>query len=205
MAVDKSKIKERLKALFPGVNLSNTRIEQLSTRLAPKPADDADDAAIDAVINEANFYNPFADMAKEDDLIRTLKANQKTAPPEPEPPKTDPVPDQKTDDTAALLKTLLAKVEGLEAEKKTTGLKEKAKNLLAGVDEVFYKRIPLPEKEEDLDAWATEIKTDYTNLVKAENNSSFGPGTPKATPPGGKQEAPKEEVKSITKNLMRNL
>ena len=56
MAVEKSKVVNRLKALFPKANLSQKRLDALADKLASKPADDADDAAIDAVINDL-FYS----------------------------------------------------------------------------------------------------------------------------------------------------
>ena len=184
MAVETKKVKERLKAFIAtqtGLNLSNTRIDELSARLAQKPADDADDAAIDLIINEANFYQPFTELAKLDDTMRTLKANQKTPPPAPDPVQ-DPEPD--TNDLAKLIAAAVSqaitpiseKLNALESDKKVTSIKEKAKTLLTEVPELYWKRAPLPEKEEDLDNWANEIKTDYTALVTTTNNANLGTG-----------------------------
>lgn len=77
MAVAPEKIKARLKVLFPKANLSTKRLDAYAAKLAPKPADDADDAAIDAIINDYNEIIDFEVVAKEDDRIRTLEAEKK--------------------------------------------------------------------------------------------------------------------------------
>lgn len=79
MAVAPEKIKARLKALFPKANLSTKRLDVYAAKLAPKPADDADDAAIDAIINDYNDVIDFEAVAKEDDKTRTLEAEKKKA------------------------------------------------------------------------------------------------------------------------------
>lgn len=77
MAVKPEQIKARLKVLFPKANLSQKRIDAIAAKLCLKPADDADDVAIDAVVNDANDFMSFEDIAKDDDRVRTLEANQK--------------------------------------------------------------------------------------------------------------------------------
>jgi hypothetical protein len=77
MAVAPEKIKARLKALYPKANLSTKRLDVYAAKLAPKPADDADDEAIDAIINDYNEVIDFEAVAKEDDSNRTLLAKAK--------------------------------------------------------------------------------------------------------------------------------
>jgi len=77
MAVEKSKVIARLKALFPKANLSQQRLDAIADKLAKKPADDADDTAIDAVINDFNDVLSIEDIAKGDDRTRTLEADKK--------------------------------------------------------------------------------------------------------------------------------
>jgi len=79
MAVSVEKIKARLKALFPKANLSTKRLDAYAAKLAPKPADDADETAIDAIINDYNEVIDFEAVAKEDDKTRTLEADKKKA------------------------------------------------------------------------------------------------------------------------------
>ena len=77
MAVPPEIIKARLKVLFPKANLSTKRIDAYAAKLAPKPADDADAIAIDAIINDYNEVIDFVAVAQEDDRIRTLEADKK--------------------------------------------------------------------------------------------------------------------------------
>ncbi|WP_341215760.1 hypothetical protein [uncultured Wocania sp.] len=74
MAVKPELIKARLKVKYPKANLSNDRTDEISARLCKLPEDDADETAIDAVLDQANDMFPFEDIAKNDDTIRTLKA-----------------------------------------------------------------------------------------------------------------------------------
>ena len=79
MAVKPEVIKARLKALFPKANLSTKRLDAYAAKLAPKPADDADEATVDALINDYNEVIDFEAVAKEDDKTRTLEADKKKA------------------------------------------------------------------------------------------------------------------------------
>jgi len=79
MAVKPEIIKARLKVLFPKANLSQKRLDTYVAKLAPKPADDADEEAIDAIINDYNDVIDFEAVAKEDDKTRTLEADKKKA------------------------------------------------------------------------------------------------------------------------------
>ena len=94
MAVDRLKVIARLKALFPKANLSQKRLDALADKLASKPADDADDTAIDVVINDFNDILSIEEIAREDDRVRTLEAKSKepnpAAPPAPAPANPTP-------------------------------------------------------------------------------------------------------------------
>jgi len=79
MAVKPEIIKARLKVLFPKANLSQKRLDTYVAKLAPKPADDADEAAVDAIINDYNDVIDFVAVAAEDDRTRTLEADKKKA------------------------------------------------------------------------------------------------------------------------------
>lgn len=122
MAVKPEIIKARLKVLFPKANLSQKRIDAIAAKLAPMPADDADDAAVDVVLNQANDFNSFEEIAREDDRVRTLeaKANPTPAPaptpnPEPTPAPVTPVASP-ADDTPAWAKTLIETNQKLTAD-----------------------------------------------------------------------------------------
>lgn len=76
MAVEKSKMIARLKAIFPKINLSKERMDMIMDKLAKKPEDDADDAAIDSVINDFNGIFSFEEIAKTDDKSRKLASDK---------------------------------------------------------------------------------------------------------------------------------
>lgn len=81
MAVEKSKVVDRYKALFGSVGLSATRLDAMAAKLAGKIADDADDDAIDAELNDLNEVYPFTEIKKNDDRATNDKnnPNKKTA------------------------------------------------------------------------------------------------------------------------------
>lgn len=122
MPVEPTRIKGRVRALFPNANLSNKRMDELSARLAQKPVDDADDAVIDELLNNANDFMPFADLAKEDDRIRSLEANQKkpdaTPAPDPTvPPVVEPTVTPPSDAIPSWAKTIMETVNELKTGK----------------------------------------------------------------------------------------
>lgn len=193
MAVTPEKIKARLKALFPKANLSQKRIDEISAKLAPKPADDADDATVDVFINDANELMGFEAMAKEDDRVRTLEANQKpkteTAP-EPDP-KPTPAPDDAPEWAKAMAETnrkLLEKVEALESGKITETKRQTASQAIEA-SEVFkaltpegrskwLDRIKL-DSEVSFEDQVKEFETEFTDIKQTlANSSSYAGPTP---------------------------
>ena len=157
MAVKPEKIKERLKVLFPKANLSQKRLDEISAKLAPKPADDADDAAVDIIINDANELMGFEERAKEDDRIRTLEANQKPEPVPAPDPKPAPTPDDAPEWAKALAETnkkLLEKVEALESGKITETKRQTAAQAVES-SELFKALTP-----EQRNRWIDRIKLD---------------------------------------------
>lgn len=217
MAVKPEIIKARLKALFPKANLSTKRIDAIAAKLAPMPADDADDAAVDVILNQANDFNSFEDIAKEDDRVRTLEAkvNQPPPTPTPSPNPADPKPTdppKPTDETPAWAKALLEKVEGLEkgkiAETKTqTATKlfegsEILKELKPELKEQWIKRvdtnseIPIEDQVKALETEFSEIKQSFAN------NTQYS-----GTPPydsSGKKEPSANEIKEIMDEMIPN-
>lgn len=192
MAVEKSKVIARLKALFPKANLSQKRLDALADKLAKKPADDADDTAIDEVINDFNEIMDITEIAKEDDRVRTLEANSKK--PKTESKKEEEEEVIKVDDDApswakALLKSNEKLTSDLEAIK--TGNITQTKK--ATVSELFGKSKILEGLKPELkERWLNridvnsetpfedqikELETEYSELVQvsADGNSYAGP------------------------------
>lgn len=205
MAVEAKRIKERLKALFPGVNLSAKRIDELSARLAQKPADDADDTAIDQVINDANDFMPFKDIAREDDRVRTLEANQKSQDPPspPNPPQDPPADPPKTEDVPAWAKAMLESNEILKKElqeiktgKIIESKRESARKLFENnetlrglketVKEKWFNRIDV-NSETPVEDQIAELESEYSDLVQVSADHRRSAGAP---PNGGPNSKP---------------
>lgn len=193
MAVKPEIIKARLKVLFPKANLSIKRLDALAAKLAPMPTDDADDAAVDAILNQANDFNSFEEIAREDDRIRTLEAKANPSPiPTPSPaPNLAPTPTP--DDTPAWAKALIdsnqkmtADLEAiksgnvLETKKQTASqLFEKSevlKGLKPELKDRWINRIDV-NSETSFEDQITELETEYSELVQvsADTNSYAGP------------------------------
>lgn len=168
----RAKIAGRLKALFPKANLSTKRIDVITAKLESKVSDDADDAVIDEIVNQANDFMDFEAIAKEDDRVRTLEANQKKGDEGGDPPKDDPKPEPPKDDTPEWAKALLSKVDALEKGKITESKANTVADLfskseiLKGLPEnqkqSWLKRVNL--ESEDLAAEVAGLETEYTEL-----------------------------------------
>lgn len=182
----RQKIAGRLKALFPKANLSTKRIDVITAKLESKVSDDADDTAIDEVVNQANDFMDFEAIAKEDDRIRTLEANQKKGDEGGDPSKDDKTPEQPKDDTPEWAKALLNKVEALEKGKVTESKANTVADLfskseiLKGLPEnqkqSWLKRVNL--EAEDLSAEVSALETEYTELKQSIVDSSEYAGSP---------------------------
>lgn len=173
------KIKERLKAKFPGANLSKTRLDEITARLnASVTAEDQ----IDGILDQANGIFPFEQIAREDDRARSLEAAaRKQQDPPGTPPKTDPPGDETPAWAKPLIETIKAqnqKIELLEKGKTKETLAQKAAEALKAknIPEAFAK-VPLKnfsiEKEEDLEAWVSEIQESFTEFEKTNNQKRF--------------------------------
>jgi len=158
----KQKIAGRLKALFPKANLSQKRIDAIADKLETKISDDAEETTIDEVINQANEFMDFEAIAKEDDRIRTLEANQKKVGEgegEPNPPVMPPIPPTApSDETPEWAKALLQKVESIE---KGEIIKSKSQ----AISDLFSKSEilkTLPENQKQ--AWIKRVNLDSEDL-----------------------------------------
>lgn len=195
MAVEKSKVIIRLKALFPKANLSQKRLDALADKLASKPADDADDAAIDAVINDFNSILSIEDIAREDDRLRTLEAKHKEpAPPTPPTPPTPPSP-PKGEEVPTWAQAILdsnKKLEGelealktgkiIETKKQTASelfaKSEVLKRIPEGIRQNWINRLPVsPEtSQEEMDLAVKALEEEYSTLVQVNaDNNQYAP------------------------------
>lgn len=213
MAVKPEIIKARLKALFPKANLSQKRLDAIAAKLAPMPADDADDAAVDAVVNQADNFNSFEEIAREDDRIRTLeeKANKPTPPTPPTPPE-PPTPPADVPEWAKGLveanKALLEKVSAIESGNLTQTKKQTATQLFEKSDVLKSLKPELKDRwvgridvnsETPLEDQIKELESEYSELVQvnADSNQYGGPA-------GGGSTVSKPDEK-IVEEIVSNL
>lgn len=184
----KEKIIARIKAKFPALNFGTKRLDAIADRLDTKITDENE---IDAKLDEFNELFPFEEIAKTDDKVRDLTSKVKNAIKPADTPSQSSSQQQQTttapaDDTPAWAKSLVEsnqklaeKLEKLEKEKTQQSLQAKlaANEKLKGVSPVFYNKRPLPEKEEDLEAFVDEIKADWDTMRQESNNEALGGGT----------------------------
>jgi hypothetical protein len=155
----REKIKDQLKAKLQtlGVkNLSNTRIDAIADKLATKITEETE---IDAKLDELNDIMPFADIAKQDDRLRTLES-KKDKPATQQQQQQDPPP---ADEMPSWAKPLFEKVTALEAEKQKEAIRNKVHKheKLKNIPQILLKGRTLPEKEEDIDAFVAEVESDF--------------------------------------------
>lgn len=196
MPVKPEQIKARLRILFPKANLSQKRIDAIAAKLAPKPADNADDTAIDEVLNTANDFMSFEDIAKDDDRIRTLEANQKAqkTPAEIEADRVEaerlknlgsPAPDDTPSWAKALIDSNKKLTEDLEQiktgnitqTKKATaselfGKSEILKGLKPELKDRWLNRIDV-NSETPFEDQIKELETEYSDLVQVNADSNY--------------------------------
>lgn len=200
MAVKPELIKSRLRALFPKANLSTKRLDEISARLAKKPADDADEAAIDEVINDYNDNGAmsFEEIAKSDDKIRTLEAGKPTPPKTDEPiiqpinPETDPIKIM-----MATLTNLSAEIKGLKEEK----TKETVVSKFANDERVknipdFIRKGYTPSSDEDYEVKVNELVEAYKPFAEKNKLAGFDGSDNPISSTGG--EEAKGKVKPIS-------
>lgn len=179
MALDTFKARLKAKTKAAGVNLSQKRIDAFADRLHKKNPDVTDDAAHDALIDALDELVAFADVAKEDDRVRTLEtkaSKQKDGDnPDDDPDKNKGKDKPAGDDVPAWAKSLMDEVKSLRADKQQSSIKSKlAEKLKDKVPEKFYSKRALPDKEEDLDAFVAEVETDWSELKQENNNLGLG-------------------------------
>lgn len=184
--LDTFKARLKAKLLTLGVNLSQTRIDAIADRLNKKFPDITDEAEHDGHIDEFNELQPFDEIAKVDDKVRTLES--KTKDPKPDPKPADPKPDPKAADPNAELATKLSDLE--KEVKEWREEKRKVKLTEALQAKMIEKKIPLSyasrfsvEKEEDIDKVVTDAETGYAELlaeIKVDPGNTKAPASSKA-------------------------
>jgi hypothetical protein len=161
----KDKLLAKLVAKYPGLpkQFLGLFADKLATKVTEESQIDATIAELDNL--PVSIQDLAAEYQKEGDRRVTEAAKKiapsKTDPVKPEPGKADPP--APADEWA---KTMMQELQTLKAEKVQTSMKSKLSELLkdSKIPAKFYERLPLPEKDEDLAAFAETIKTDYTEF-----------------------------------------
>ena len=206
MAVKPEIIKARLKALFPKANLSQKRIDAYAAKLAPKPADDADETAIDAIITDYNDVIDFEAVAKEDDSTRTLLAKAKADADKAKGGKADIEEEEDEEievdkDAPAWAKALIKQNQKLSSDlesiksgnvtqtKKATAFdlfdkSETLKGMKPELAERWKNRLNV-DSETPIDEQIKELETEYSDLVQVNaNDNHYAPAAGGGNPTG---------------------
>jgi hypothetical protein len=216
----KEKILAAIKAKFPKVNLSKKRLDAIAAFIEKKVIDD--ETKIDAAIDEYNDFNPLVELAKQDDTIRDLQAKVKNSAPankdnDDQKPKADDEPVKTPDDAPEWAKALLKQNEAfvsrlakIETDKTLGSRKTQLEAKLDKVPEKLkgkilkdFEKMNFKDDEEFL-TYLTETETDVAEFQQDETNDKLS-RTPKPTVPKNtnkKDEATKEEVDAVVKNIM---
>jgi hypothetical protein len=167
--VDKIKAQLKAKLQTLGVkNLSQARIDAIADKLSSKITEESQ---IDEKLDELNDIMPFADIARNDDRLRTLEAKDKK--PQAQP-KNEPTDDDPMKVLLQQMQQLTEKVSSFEKEKTQTALQRKLQEKMA------EKKIPsillkgrTVESEDQLDQVLSEIEADHTAYKQELVNQGF--------------------------------
>jgi len=185
-------IKARLKVLYPGVNLSNKRIESIAAKIDAKVTEEDD---IDDALSTYDEYNPFAEMAKDDDRERLrIKKESETgktpeqiaAEKEAEGKEVIVDPEMPAWAKALIVSTqALAKgFESIQGEKLTSTRKQQYEKALEGTSDAFkakalkdFNKMKF-ETDEEFTEFLTESETDAADFIQEESNNGLKNQTP---------------------------
>jgi hypothetical protein len=210
----KEKIVAALKAKYP--KLSDARINAYADKLVAKITDEKD---IDLKIDDLNDVVDFQSIVKSDEKIAKLEAEKKAAAkkkPEAEKVEGEGDQDEEADESdgkgtpkkervPAWAKSLIDSNKKLtddlariQSEKSQTTIKQKAAEKLKDIPEIIWGKRPLPENEDGLDAFVTEVNADYEVYAKQMADKGFaGMGKPKGGEGGDATKASTQEVDAI--------
>lgn len=176
------KIKARLKEKFPGVNLSQTRIDAIADKLSSKITDENE---IDTKLDELNDVHPLSEIAKYDDWQRSKQQKKPAQQQQQSQSSTDPNDEP---DLKSMFAELQKEINNLKTERQRQSLQEQL------VKKAAEKKIPavllkgrVVESEDQLDSVLAELEADHNDYKQALNNEGFKQASPPAGGSGGKQ------------------
>lgn len=214
MALPKAKVKERLKVKFPGVDLSNKRVDAIADKLILP--EDSDDETIDGRLVELNDIFSFAELAKNDDRQRSIEAEKKRKEKTDNQDSDSETQESKTPETdiakmfAELLAPITQELASIKAGKTTDTRKSQLESILKDTPDKFkarelkaFERMKF-DTDEDFETYKTELIEDAKDSLQQQSNEGLGGfGVPIAPKGGNSKQASKEEVAELSKNILR--
>lgn len=213
-------IKELIKALlqskFGGVQLSDARVEAIAKRLEGKVKDEAELETKLVTLDEAL---PFADIAKEDDRVRSLEAEAKKKPENKVVEVETKKEEVKSDDVPTWAKALIDSqkamsetVQALKGEKLTTDRRTAILAKLKDADPEYANRVVRDfgrmsfQDDAAFEEYLGEVESDFTVHVQTQAESKLGNDAPfKGVGKDGKvKEASKEELDAVMNEIGLN-
>lgn len=207
-------IKELIKALlqskFGGVQLSQVRIDAIASRLEGKVKDEAELEAKLVTLDEAF---PFADIAKEDDRVRSLEAEakKKTETKVEETKKEEVKKVEETKDTAVLeaLKALTETVQALKGDKVVSDRRSLIQAKIKDADADYAGRVLRDfgrmnfADDAAFEEYLGDVEKDFTSHIQTTAESKLGNDAPfvGVGKDGKVTEASKEELDSVMSEI----
>lgn len=192
----RDKIKARLKEKFPGVNLSSKRLDDISDKLSKKITEESE---IDAKLDEINELMPLAEIARQDDRLRTLESKSKDK--QPTPANTDSNSNQDADDMPGWFKKHVEetnkKLAEIEARNLQGSMQSRLAKDLKDIPAKFYSRAALPDKEDDYAAFVEGVKTDYQSFIDEQVEKGLMSAAKPANASGGASATDKQVDEDI--------
>lgn len=202
-------IKELIKALlqskFGGVQLSQVRIDALASRLDGKVKDEAELEAKLVTLDEAL---PFADIAKEDDRVRSLEAEAKK---KTETKVEETKKEEGTNDTAVLeaLKALTETVQALKGDKVVSDRRSLIQAKIKDADADYAGRVLRDfgrmnfADDAAFEEYLGDVEKDFTSHIQTTAESKLGNDAPfvGVGKDGKVTEASKEELDSVMSEI----
>lgn len=198
MAVEASKVKARLRALFPKANLQD--LDKVCNAIGQKLEDEATDEVIDSAISDYNDVFSFESLASKDDTLRTLKAKLEKKPEEVEKKVKEDV-----DDRDALIKELYEEVKSIKAERlsQTREQKFRSEERLKNVPKVLFDGY-IPNTDEEYEV-KVEALLNVHNTLKLDNYGGDTPASGESQKPLEIKQYSPEQANDIVRSMGINV
>lgn len=179
--------KARLKAKYPTLKFTQKRIDTIAEKLNKKFPDITDEAEHDTNIDNYYDEDSLKEIVKLDEVFENAGKNKPVAVLETvqveEKPKTE------IEELREMVKTLATSVQTLSADKQAQTIIGKIKEKLKDIPEKFYENWQKPEKDEDIEGFATKVIETHAELFP-KVQGGYQPGKAQ----GGVNNKPNEKI-----------